>query len=58
MLVEIKKGGVKLETNFSVPLQSNWKSLLPNLFPKPNSISSFVTILKAVMTKDYCIENN
>jgi hypothetical protein len=54
MLVEIKKGGVKLETNFSVPLQSNWKSLLPNLFLKPNSISSFVTILKAVMTKD-CI---
>jgi hypothetical protein len=55
----VEKGGVKLEMNFSVPLQSNWKTLLPNLFPKPNSISSFVTILKAVMTKKIIVlENN
>lgn len=59
MLVEIKKGAVKLETNFSVPPQSNWKSLPSNVFRKPNSISSFVTILKSVMTKQITVlENN
>jgi putative transposase len=59
MLVEIKKGAVKLETNFSVPPQSNWKSLPSNVFRKPNTISSFVTILKSVMTKQITVlENN
>jgi hypothetical protein len=52
------KKGVKLETNFSVPLQSNWKSCY-QIYSKPNSISSFVTILKAVMTKKIIVlENN
>jgi hypothetical protein len=49
-----KKIGVKLEMNFSVPLNQTGNPAT-NLFPKPNSISSFVTILKAVMTKNYYI---
>jgi REP element-mobilizing transposase RayT len=48
-----------VETHCSASLQSNRESLPPNLFRKPNSISSFVAILKAVTTKQInVLENN
>ncbi|WP_016990974.1 transposase [Flavobacterium sp. ACAM 123] len=64
LLLEIKNGDIDVETHdvethCSASLQSNRESLPPNLFRKPNSISSFVAILKVVTTKQINVmENN